>query len=684
MGRGLLFLLLTLAALVLPAAGAVAAELPAGFTPSCPTENPNTGESYGGVRICSGDVPSFDGSKLDVDLTQPMNNTGRSHPLIITLHGFGNDKHEWESTTDEGDGADKYHWNNRWFAKHGYYVLSYTARGFSDDGPSRADNQSPTPGDPTGSIDPANRGFIHLKSRDYEVRDTQWLAALVAEAYPDVDPSRVAVTGGSYGGIESWTQASQPTWTFPNEWTKGELPILQLQVAIPKYPSTDLAYSLVPNGHGGGPSGTDLYESSQGRPNSDTGDGRPIGTPKESYIAGLYALGTTKGVFEPGTSLDPPFPCTYENNCEGSHPISAWKARVDAGDPFDNCPDAPSTPGSGDPADCVNGEDPVIRQARRGLTEFRAGYYQDEGWAAQVDRRKVAVFSIQGWTDDLFTAVESFRMFKYLKRLDPRWPVEVAMADVGHSRAQNKPATWRRLNAQAFQWLQANINGSHEQQTTVSSEPTICADDGEPDNALDAARRLTATTPEGLANGSLEVQYPPGATNSHSGVADPNGPATDAIVAPVIRPGEQCRQSAGPLPAPLPAGVLYTAYSPPLPSNRTYVGLGSVTVPYELVGVPATAATLDARLFDRAPDGTELLMTRGTYRLNPVVPSGVLELPFYGNHWQLRPGHKIRLDLTQADFPTYRPSNVPSSIVFKDGVTLNLPTRQAGTTVLGD
>ena len=84
------------------------------------------------MRICSGTVPSFDEATLDVDLTQPMHNTGSSHPLIVMLHGFGNDKHEWESTTDEGDGADKYHWNNRWFAKHGYYVLNYTARGFSD------------------------------------------------------------------------------------------------------------------------------------------------------------------------------------------------------------------------------------------------------------------------------------------------------------------------------------------------------------------------------------------------------------------------------------------------------------------------------------------------------------------------------------------------------------------------
>ena len=67
-------------------------------------------------------MPSFDGVHMDVDLTQPMQNTGSSHPLIVMLHGFGNDKHDWESTTDEGDGADTHHWNNRWFAKHGYYV----------------------------------------------------------------------------------------------------------------------------------------------------------------------------------------------------------------------------------------------------------------------------------------------------------------------------------------------------------------------------------------------------------------------------------------------------------------------------------------------------------------------------------------------------------------------------------
>ena len=642
------------------------------------------------MRICSGDVPSFDQAKLDVDLTQPMQNTGSRHPLIVMLHGFGNNKHEWESTNDEGDGADKYHWNNRWFAKHGYYVLTYTARGFRDDGPDEDANQPPTPpttpvapGDLSGSEDPAHRGFIQLKSRDYEIKDTQWLTALVAATYPDVDPSSIAVTGGSYGGIESWTQASQATWTFPHD-RDPTLPVLDLQVAVPKYPSTDLSYSLVPNGHGGGPSGS-IYESSQGDFDSDTGDGNPIGTPKASYIQGLYALGIKQGLFEPGTSTDGIYPCTYEN-CEGNHPIPVWKTRVDAGDPFDNCPEPPSMPLPAEPpvplepGDCVNGEDPVIRQARRGLTEFRSAYYQDEGWLDQVDKRKVAVFSIQGWTDDLFPAVESFRMFKYLKRLDPMWPVEVAVADVGHSRAQNKPETWRRLNAQAFQWLQSNIAASHEQQTTVSSEPTTCPNDGEPGNELAAARRATATTPEGLSNGTLRFHYPPGRTVSPLGVVDPNGEETDAIATPLVHPGDPCRHSAG---EPPPQPIVYSEYSPPLTRDRTYIGLGLVRVPYTFVAPPATA-TLDARLFDRAPDGTELLMTRGTYRLHPTSPMGVFELPFYGNHWKLRPGHQIRLDLTQADSPTYRASNVPSSMGFEAGVTLELPTREAGTLTLGE
>src|SRR4051812_9924636 len=119
----------------------------------------------GGQHICTAQVPSFDGSELDVDLTLPQGG-GTSHPLIVFLHGFGLNKREWESVDDRGDGADKLRWNSHWFARHGFYVLTYTARGFrTADQP--AEYQPPTPPGPTGSLS-APSGTIQIKSREVE------------------------------------------------------------------------------------------------------------------------------------------------------------------------------------------------------------------------------------------------------------------------------------------------------------------------------------------------------------------------------------------------------------------------------------------------------------------------------------------------------------------------------------
>jgi predicted acyl esterase len=663
------------------------------FFNACPTYDDQDRQ-----RICSGEVPSFDGMKLDVDLTLPFNeDRAREHPLIVMMNGFSNDKHEWQSLTDEGDGADKYHWNSHWFAKHGYYVLTYTPRGFRSDETDNAPWQPPTPA--FSSVDQPS-GTIHLKSRELEIRDTQWLAALVADAF-DVDEDRIAVTGGSYGGGESWLQASQAEWTFPAACSQadadsgpeacrpdrteradfGALDALRLQVAVPKYPWTDLAYSLAPNGHPG-PNGT-IYDSAQHRNEKQAREPcfasavteppadrlcNPFGTLKKSYVDGFYGLGNRDGVFEDGEKLTP--------TEEGPINIHCWKARGD-GEPF--LPIGVPAPGAcqphGDPYDAGGVEDAIVRQLRDGLTEYRGAYYQDQEWAEQVDGRKVAIFSIQGWTDDLFTAVESFRMFHYLKGLDPRWPVEIELADVGHPRAQNKPETWRRLNDQAFQFVTAHLNGSHEQRTTVSSQPTLCENDGDPDSNETAAQRLTAQSPMELSRGTLEISYEHGgATKNPLDATDPNGPATDPAFRDLFpTPGEPCRESAG------PAVGGYTAVSEPLPSHTIYVGLGHVTVPYALTG--ANTATLNARVWDVSPDGgTELLMTRGTYRID--VPAydtatGTLTLPLFGNHWPLAPGHQIRLDLTQVDAPFLRPSNLPSSIELGPP-TLTLPTRESG------
>src|SRR4051812_7782731 len=164
---------------------------------------------------------------------------------------------------------------------------------------------------------------------------------------------------------------------------------------------------------------------------------------------------------------------------------------------------------------------------------------------------------------------------------------------VAHGRGQNKPPPGHRLNDQAFQFLQANINGSHRQQTTVSSEPTICAD--EPDQpGFTAADNLTATTPEGLSRGTLSIAYGGGAhqlANPVSGGPDPNGLATDPITGDVVEPHEDCRTDRG------PALGGYTGESQALPDHSTYVGLGEVDVEYHLAP-DATQAQLDARVWD--------------------------------------------------------------------------------------
>ena len=585
------------------------------------TFQPDETNTFGGMTVQSAEVPSFDGTPIDVDVTLPLAGTGSRHPLIVLLHGFGNDKHEWQSTSDDGDGADKHHWNSRWFAKKGFYVLTYTARGFRTDPEARPDQ----PNTPEGSSASLPSGTIQLKTREGEIRDTRYLAALLAATFPDLDRDRVAVSGGSYGGGESWMHAAYPQWPALDG---GDA--LEVKVVVPKYSWTDLAYGLAPSGHGPSP-----YEVAIGA--------GPVGAVKLSYVDGFFALGGRDGIFETGTRLNAPE--------EGTISIPGWRARlVDVGPPY--------------PA-----ADPIVEQARRGLTEFRSAYYQDDRFAAQAATGdEVAIFAAQGWTDDLFGSAEVFRQYLRLKELDPHWPVAVALGDVGHARAANPPETWRWLNSLANGFLNANLNDSTGAQSFVASERTNCFPGG------DGARRVRARTPMELANGTFSRTFAGGLLPSV--VADPDGVTTDPIVGPITdsigttAPGVSCRPSRA-----AAAPGRYTARTEPLVQGRTYVGNGAVTLDYALTG--DVTATVAARLWDEAPDGTAVLIDRGVYRIDTLagdLAAGTLELPLFGDHYRFAKGHRIRLDLTQVDTPTFRPDNPnPGRVVAFDSARLSLP-----------
>ncbi len=154
-----------------PASASAAGPSPLGLTDCGPTE---------GVYACSGLVHTWDGVPLDTTVTFPSRSS-RHLPLIVELNGFGNSKYEYLDPDSTAYTDNAYDW-----AKRGYAVLTYTARGlWGSCGTPEARLASP--------IACAN-GYIHLADVRYEGRDTLELAGRLADS-PLVDPDRIGVTG---------------------------------------------------------------------------------------------------------------------------------------------------------------------------------------------------------------------------------------------------------------------------------------------------------------------------------------------------------------------------------------------------------------------------------------------------------------------------------------------------------
>src|SRR3954465_1760632 len=75
-------------------------------------------------------VPSWDGLPLDVDVTLPASGDG-PFPTIVMSHGLGGSKANFETGDENGGGsADRFHYNNTFYAKQGYAVVNLSARGY--------------------------------------------------------------------------------------------------------------------------------------------------------------------------------------------------------------------------------------------------------------------------------------------------------------------------------------------------------------------------------------------------------------------------------------------------------------------------------------------------------------------------------------------------------------------------
>jgi predicted acyl esterase len=565
--------------------------------------------------VCSGKVPSWDGVPLDADLTIPPGRV-TPRPLIVMLHGYANQKTEWESSSASNSNPDKDHYNNFWFASQGYAVLTYTARGFHG-----SCGQGPLQGPGCA------RGWMHLADRRFEVRDTQYLAGLLADAGV-ADPQRVGVTGGSYGGGQSlllavqgdqvatvpdasnpatYDQATLKAWTSPVRHLA-----MHLAAVVPKYPWSDLVDSLLPNGR-----------ASDGVLLPDGDRLSPVGVEKQSYVSYFYFSGNApNGYYCPQPCLD------------ASANITAWFARVNAGEPYD-----PAT-------------DPLVASAIDQLKTWKSPYYQD----ALIARTKnlVPVFDIQGWTDQLFPEVEGVSLVNKLRAHG--WPVKVAVADVGHPIAQNKAVAWSALNAQANTFLDHYLKGADAPALDASAQVTTC----------DATVGTTYAQPDWASLAPYRVSFASTIPQATASATDqPAGPPADPITVAAAHQGSG-------------ACVVLPAASTAVNGHWDF----TVTRPFTLLGEPAVHleaaiagidAEIDPLLWDVAPDGSATLVTRGAYRFIGTPGAASIDAPLQGNGWDFLTGHTIRLEVTQNDAPYLRMNNLASAIVYSS-VRLTLPT----------
>jgi predicted acyl esterase len=256
--------------------------------------------SDGNVRLCSGVTHSFDGTKIDANVTlppAPASGADGPYPTIGYFHGWGGSKIYDSRTTN--------------WAQHGYAVFSMSDRGWGNSCGAQ---------DPDRTSAQCAKGYNHLMDDRYEVRDAQYLISRLADEGV-TQPKAVGSTGSSYGGGLSMALAALKDRVMLSDgslapWRSPRGLAMKIAAAAPDIPWTDLAYSLMPNGR------TLDYVA-------DAPYGSRIGVEKASFVSGLYGTGLTSSNYAaPGT--DP------------QADLTTWYGLINAGEPYDTNPEAQS------------------------------------------------------------------------------------------------------------------------------------------------------------------------------------------------------------------------------------------------------------------------------------------------------------------------------------------------------
>jgi dienelactone hydrolase len=566
-----------------------------------------------GVRVCHGDgkgptgddlrVKSFDGTPLALYVTlppPPSTGTDGNYPLVILSHGWGDPTSGPDDPQYGGPTA-------RQWAKEGYAVLQLVARGWGNSCGSV----------PSRFLDPAGcqNAYIHLVDFRYEVRDAQYVAGLLVDEGV-ADPNRIGVQGESYGGGTSLALATLNDRVMNADgtlspWTSaGGIP-LHVAAAAP-FAGWSGESALAPNGR--------WLDSQKSAPTPAV----PFGVQKMSISRGLIVVGAG-GAYFPPPGADPD--------------VLLGFAVTTAGEPYDK-PLALS----------------MVEQEAR----FRSSYHLLAGTFGTSKRAPAPLFFGQGFTDDVFEADQVLVYYNLLRSLYPTVPVEVLLGDIGHQRAQDKPADLALMRARIRAFFAHYVKGTGPQpklgvSVLTQTCPTSAASDG------------PYTAPSWAALHPGVVNFSSGPTQT---ILSTSGDPTVSKAFDPVYGGRSCTTASA---APEGAGV--ATYRLPSPTGSGYTLLGSPMVTADLQ-VSGEFAYIAARLLDVDPvKNTETLVSRGAYRIDPGAPNGRQTFQISANGWHFASGHVPELELLGRDAPFLRPSNGRFSIAVSN-LTLRLPVHE--------
>jgi X-Pro dipeptidyl-peptidase C-terminal non-catalytic domain len=421
----------------------------------------------------------------------------------------------------------------------------------------------------------------------------------------------VAVTGASYGGGHSWLALLAPTFST----TKGTT--VRIRTVVPIAPWTDLLYSLMPNGS---------PRSSVDRP----------GALKFSYASAFYFGGQR----EPGDGPEP----WYDN-----YPryLRAWYTSLVATEPTLN---------------------PLYPRIRDGVAGYRSIWWQQDFWGA-IAANPVPIFQVQGFTDDLFPLDEAKRMLLALQSQSAGYPIASYFGDIGHPGARNKAGEVDYVMNLIRAWLAYYLKG-------VGSPPEhiIYAAITQPvETPFSSAKVIRVARYAELANDKREFPFPGERllVNPASGL--PGGPFRDPVLEAGLVAAGELRPYLGPEPVIDPTAAAFEVVL-----TETLLVAGQPRVKLDAV-TTGPRVQFNVRLFDISDGGRVELITRGTYTFDtggiaPPLDPVELTIPTYGNLWETKPGHRLRLEISNVDAPFFAPSQVPSTTTISN-VRLVVPVR---------